>query len=172
MVDAPAPATDPADLPRLRLAARDVDDLTVVSAALQDAIVSVGDMAYLSQDGLFVLVGNRFRWEDSPSGVAADAPDGEGEPVYHRVLSGVQFRGVRRVAARKLDLKDRGRWLNLLAIEAAGGAAGAVLTMTFAGGAQLRLEAEGIDVALEDRGQPWPTTRRPRHEIEDGAETD
>jgi hypothetical protein len=49
---------------------------------------------------------------------------------------------------------------------------GAVLTMTFAGGAQLRLEAEGIDVALEDRGQPWPTTRRPRHEIEDGAETD
>ncbi|NBB83972.1 MAG: DUF2948 family protein, partial [Alphaproteobacteria bacterium] len=88
------------------------------------------------------------------------------------VLSGLQFRAVRRVAARGLNLKDRGRWLNLLAIEAAAGAGGAVVTLTFAGGAQLRLEAERLDVALEDRGQPWPTTRRPRHEIEDGGQTD
>jgi hypothetical protein len=76
MVDAPAPdpaPADPAELPRLRLAARDADDLTVVSAALQDAIISVGDMAFMAEDGLFVLVGNRFRWEDAPATVAADA---------------------------------------------------------------------------------------------------
>lgn len=172
MTDRTAAPDTPALRP-LRLRARDADDLTILSAALQDAIVSVGDMAFLEPEHLFVLVANRFRWEDAPETLA----DGESEadqamPVFHRTHCGLRFAGVRRVAARGLDLADRGRFLNLLAIEPVDGAETSALLLTFAGGAQLRLEAEAIDVMLEDRGDPWPTTRQPRHEIEDGGQTD
>ena len=47
----------------LRLRAEDSDDLAVISACLQDSLVPVRDLAYLPDEGRFMLVANRFRWE-------------------------------------------------------------------------------------------------------------
>ena len=47
----------------LRLRAEDDEDLAVISACLQDALVSVRDLAYDRDARTFVLVANRFRWE-------------------------------------------------------------------------------------------------------------
>jgi hypothetical protein len=46
----------------LRLVALDEDDLAVVSANLQDALIAVVDMAYLPQVKRFAMVGKRFDW--------------------------------------------------------------------------------------------------------------
>src|SRR3546814_19185696 len=52
----------------LKLKAVDAEDLAVVAGALQDAIVPVGDMAWLDEDGRLVFVATRFRSEAGASG--------------------------------------------------------------------------------------------------------
>lgn len=139
-------------MPPLRLRARDGEDLAVLSAALQDAIVPVHDMTFLARERRFVMAVNRFRWE-VPAALI------EGGEVWQRTLCGVRFEAVDAVKTRGLDLHDRARMLDLLAITSQEGC----VLVAFADGATLRLEGAGIDVALEDRGEAWPTPLRPRH---------
>jgi len=136
----------------LRLRARDGDDLAVLSAALQDAIVPVHDVTFLRRERRFVMAVNRFCWE-----VPAEVV--EGEQVWHRTLCGVRFEGIDSAQTRGLDLRDRARMLDLLAITADEGG----IVLSFAGDASLRLAGAGIDVLLEDRGEAWPTPQRPQH---------
>jgi len=136
----------------LRLRARDAEDLAVLSAALQDAIVPVHDMTFLRRDRCFVMAVNRFCWEQPAQLV-------DGQEFWHRTLCGVRFHGIDSVRSRKLDLRDRSRMLDLLAIMAEEDG----LLLSFADDVTLRLAGDGIDVLLEDRGEPWPTPQRPRH---------
>ena len=63
-------------LAKLKLSALDADDLGVVSAAVQDALVAVRDCAYFKDEKRFVLLLNRFQWEADPSIDSGDV----GEP--------------------------------------------------------------------------------------------
>ncbi len=47
----------------LKLVALDDEDLDVISSHLQDAIVTVGEMAYQPSRKRFAAVLNRFNWE-------------------------------------------------------------------------------------------------------------
>ena len=136
----------------LRLRARDADDLAVLSAALQDAIVPVHDMTFLRRERSFVMAVNRFRWEQPAQLV-------DGQEFWQRTLCGVRFQGIDSVQSRKLDLHDRARMLELLAITAEEGG----ILLSFAEDVTLRLAGTGIDVMLEDRGEPWPTPQKPQH---------
>ena len=71
----------------------------------------------------------------------------------------MRFQGIDAVQSRKLDLSDRARMLDLLAVTVEEGG----LLLRFAGDVTLRLAGDGIDVLLEDRGEPWPTPQRPQH---------
>ena len=71
---------------RLKLRARDPEDLRVLSACLQDALVPLADIAYLKPEQRFVLVVNRFMWESAPE--EAELP---GEAT-HGSVGGVQER--------------------------------------------------------------------------------
>ena len=53
----------------LKLIARTKDDLRVVSAHLQDAIVNISDIANLEKNKIFLMQLNRFMWEDVEKGV-------------------------------------------------------------------------------------------------------
>ncbi len=66
----------------LKLRAEDEEDLAVVSTILQDALVPVGEMAYLPEEKRFVLVANRFKWE---------APPLSGGRLYERAHVGIAF---------------------------------------------------------------------------------
>src|SRR5688572_23982177 len=147
----------------LRLRAADAEDLAVISACLQDALVSVGDLAYDQAARTFVLVANRFRWE----GVGADAQ--EGAP-FERILCGVAFDAVDGVAYRGFHRSEEDRILPLLAIRAAPGPAGAtpagaIIELHFAGGPAIRLTASAISCRVRDFGEAWPTAWRPGHEL-------
>ena len=136
---------------RLRLRARSVDDLSVIAALTQDAIVPIGDIAYLEPERCFVLALNRYRWED-------DVDD----DARARVHAGLRFDNVNRVRYRYLDLKDRSRFLSLLTMTYDDG----VATLHFSGGATIRLEVDSLKAALEDLDEPWPTQWEPKHETE------
>lgn len=140
---------------RLRLKAEDDEDLAVISAVLQDAMVLVGDMTYEPENRRFVLVANRFCRET------------EAERARHgaRVMSGLRIDGVTAVKRRDIDPRDADRLLVLLAVRAEPGA----LYLDFAGGASIRLESACILCHLDDFGEPWPTRFRPRHPDEDAG---
>ena len=146
----------------LSLRAEDADDLAVLSACLQDALVLVGDIAYVGEDRSFVLVANRFRWERSERAA-------HGEAGNERILSGVLFGGVTSVAYRGFRRGDSERLLVLLAIRAEPNPEGAAILLEFAGGAAVRLQAADIDCRVRDLGEPWPTPWRPRHETDEAG---
>jgi hypothetical protein len=139
-----------AKTPPLRLLAQDEADLSIISAALQDAVAKVGDITFEARERRLTIAFNRFRWE-------------AGE--RQRVRSALQLGGVLKVQARKLRRDRRDAVVELLALTfEAGEPPGGALTFSFAGGGDLRAEIECIDAVLADLSQPWPTPRAPAHE--------
>ena len=74
----------------LRLKALDAEDLTVVSAAVQDAVFPIGEMRWQKDKRRFGLLLNRFRWEDAEAAKRADRP-------VERVQSVLAIEDVRKV---------------------------------------------------------------------------
>jgi hypothetical protein len=148
----------PDDDPALKLRAEDADDLAVLSACLQDALVAVRDLAYLAHEQSFVFVANRFRWETGLRPLP-------GEQGHQRVLCAVTFGTVASVSYRGFRRSDEDRILCLLAIrsEPAEGGGEAIL-LEFAGTATIRLAAARMVCRAKDLGEPWPTPWRPRHD--------
>ena len=140
-----------ADPAPLRLLAQDADDLAIISAALQDAVGKVGDIAYEPRGRLLTIAFNRFRWEAG---------------TRQRVRSALQLGGVQAVKSRNLRREARSAVVELLALTfEPGEAPGGAVVFTFAGGGDLRAEVECIDAALADLSAPWPTPRKPEHSV-------
>jgi hypothetical protein len=99
----------PDDSPVLKLRAEDADDLAVLSACLQDALVAVRDLAYLAEEERFIFVANRFRWETGMRPLLGEEP-------HQRILCVVTFGAVGSVAYRGFRRTDEDRILCLLAI--------------------------------------------------------
>ena len=145
----------PDDRAVLKLRAEDTEDLAVVSACLQDALVPVRDLAYVPEDRTFLFVANRFRWENG----LHPAP---GEIGYQRTLCGITFSEVAAVSYSGFRRSEDGRILSLLAIRPESGA----VHLEFAAGATVRLRTAGIRCWLRDLGEPWPTRWYPAHEMD------
>ena len=150
---------------RLKLQARDQEDYVVVGAVLQDALIALGDMQFFPEEHQFVVVANRFRWENCSNEPAVGPNADFTGPCqnYERVHCGMRFDGVEQVKIRNLDLKDRGRILELLTFEFDGTA----VTLVFAGGGAIRLDGESIVCQLQDVDEPWPTMWRPQHLVDE-----
>ncbi len=147
----------------LKLIALDPEDLRVLSCHLQDAVIRVGDMAFLSKEMRFAAIANRFDWEQ-----AAKIDDA----TYRRRRSGLRFERVKSAKLHGFDLSQKDVVLELLALtfEPAEEPSGA-LTLLFAGGGAIRLEVECIEAELRDLGAVWRTSRKPKHAIDDPSTT-
>ena len=147
----------------LKLQALDSEDLAVISAQCQDAVVRVADVAFLPVERRFVLVCNRFDWMSAPGPKAA----------FERRRAGLRFERVERAQLVGFDLKSPETVLVLLAIEfAPQEAPGGQITLQFAAGAAIRLEVEYIEAELKDLGAVWSTKSKPDHTAEDRAAED
>ncbi len=137
----------------LKLRAEDAEDIAVISACLQDALIELADMRWLEDERRFVLVASRFAWE------RPRVREGK-RFLYERVHCGVAFEEVTRVRMRGINRPaDGGRVLELLAVSVEEGG----IHLLLAGGAEVRIEVAGIDCRLKDVGEPWPVIDRPRH---------
>ncbi|MFG1418863.1 DUF2948 family protein [Xanthobacter sp. V0B-10] len=143
----------------LKLIALDEEDLAVVSAHLQDAVVKVADMGFLPRVQRFALLLNRFDWDQQAHA---------NEKVRRR--AGLHFERVRDAKCRGLDLAQQDGVLNLLAVTfiPTDAPSGYVL-LTFSGGAEVRLEVECIEAGLKDLGPAWGCAHAPRHASPAGA---
>ncbi len=141
----------------LRLLAEDAEDLEVISAAIQDALVAVRDCAYFKDEKRFVLLLNRFRWE----------ADLTAEAAYSRTHSALVFNDVRAVRHHNIPLDEPDRMLELLAISLdQGREADWSVTLRFAAGRAIRLEIARLACHLGDVGEPWATPWKPAHPVE------
>jgi hypothetical protein len=139
----------------LKLVALDQEDLAIISAHLQDAVVRVGDIAYLPQERRFALVARRFDWE-----AGADEPP-------RRRLTGLHFERVLGVRTRGLVRSRPDAALNLLAIAfEPGDAPSGTATLIFSEGGAIQIEVECIEMQMKDLGPVWEAESRPSHDVE------
>jgi hypothetical protein len=144
---------------RLKLVAFDADDLAVVSAHVQDAVLKVRDMTYLPKEQRFAAVVNRFVWEKPAEGKLSKS--------WERRRSGFHFDRVLRVRSTGIDRANPDAVLDLLAIgfdvgeEPAG-----TVTLIFAGGGAIALDVECIEAAISDLGPAWATACCPQHQLD------
>ena len=136
---------------RLRLRAEDSEDLAVLSAALQDAVAKLGDVRFEAKARRLTLALNRYRWEAGGRS---------------RVRAALQIGSVLKVEARRLrrDAPDAVVELLALSFEPGEEAPAGALMLQFAGGGDLKVSVECLDLVLADVSDPWPTSRRPRHD--------
>ncbi len=146
---------------KLKLRCEDEEDVVVLSSLLQDALVPMAELAWLPVERCFVFVASRFIWEECLD--VTLPPEEAGIECYSRQNFGVTFEGVRAVKSRGIDIDDKNRILELLAITATAESGAATIELVFAGGAGIRVECERIAVHGQDVGEPWPTLHRPRH---------
>jgi hypothetical protein len=145
----------------LRLHALDGEDLHLLSACLQDALLRVGDMVYLPQKRRFALIADRFDW-------SAEAATG----ALERARAGVHFEAVRGVRYKGVARDYPNMVLELLTIAfEAGPLPEGRIRLDFAGGAAILLEVDCIEAQLGDLGPRWRVSRCPTHELDEGVGT-
>jgi hypothetical protein len=146
----------------LKLVALDRDDIEVVSTHLQDAVVNAADIHWRKSEQRVVVGLNRFDWEAANGGNGA----------LRRRRAALRFDRVTGCRCRNLDAEARGDILNLLAVEFVETEAPAgVVTLTFSGDVELRLEVECLEAELADLGPNWTAKVRPGHPDTDTSKT-
>lgn len=141
---------------QLKLIALDTQDLEIVSAHVQDAVMKVGDFDYLAGAKRFVVAMNRFVWENRPGLFARR---------HQRRRSVLHFEGVRAVRSAGFARDAGDEVLSLLAVRFEPGeeAPAGVVELTFSGGAAIRLDVDYVEARLADLGAAWETGSRPAH---------
>jgi Protein of unknown function (DUF2948) len=147
---------------RLRLKAVDNDDLSVIAACLQDALVPLSEMAYLAEEKRFVAAFTRFRREclADPEGCAG-LTQCQSALAFDQVEAALHYGLDSRFGAVKLEL------LTVVA-EPAGDDGLTDVTLLFAGDAAIRLRVGAVAATLEDFGEPWPAPVPPAHDLPAG----
>ena len=147
------PCTD-----ELKLVALDRDDIEIVSAHVQDALVKVADIFWQPRDHRFVMALNRFDWMSAVDSNVATKTD------YRRCRTALRFERVISCKCRNIDPGKPEARLNLLAVEfSETDAPSGVVTLTFSGGGAIRLDVECLEAELADLGEVSTAALCPDH---------
>ena len=141
----------------LNLIGDNEEDLRVISAYLQDSIVVMKDMVFLKKNKSFVMMVNRFMWEDVENGFLRS---------NKRIRSAVRFEGVIQVKSKNINQKNNNKILEYLAMKCDSDENGnKKIKIFFSGNGMIVLTSEAIDVVMNDLGKPWNVKSIPKHEI-------
>ncbi|MEO9298982.1 DUF2948 family protein [Devosia alba] len=141
----------------LKLLALDTEDLEVISAHVQDAVVRVADMGYARADRRFALLMNRFDWNSGKTHRDKGV----------RKRAALHFDSVQSVVTSGYDPAAAEGVLELLAItfKPIDGPAG-IIELSFAGGGTVRLGVECLEARLSDLGGAWAAAAKPAHSLD------
>ena len=139
----------------LKLIAKTVEDVRVISAHLQDSIVKTSDIANLKKNRMFLMQLNRFMWEDVEKGVFRK---------NKRIRTILKFENVLKVTSKNINKNKNDRFLDFLAIETFKMPdRNYEMNLIFSGDIVIKLIAEAIEVTLDDQGTPWESKSKPKH---------
>lgn len=143
----------------LNLVARDADDLSIISALIQDAVLTGADLKWERPKRRFACLINRFRWEDREAAEAAKRP-------YERVRALLVIEDAGAVRSQGIDRGDPETVLSILSLTWEPGSDGTgAVTLILAGDGAVRVEVEALEVTLHDVTRPYlaPSRRKPEH---------
>ena len=141
----------------MRLIAKTEEDLKVVSAYLQDAIVNTSDIANLGQNKIFIMQLNRFMWEDVEQGIFRQ---------NKRIRTILKFENVIKVLSKNINRTKKDKFLDFLTIETIKMPDNNYeMKIVFAGDLIIKVVSEVIEVTLDDQGKSWNTKNIPKHKV-------
>ena len=135
----------------LKIRAEGDGDIKILSSLLQDGLVRASDITYLEKERRFALLLNRFRWEKKKRFLLPRRPE--------RVRAALRFDFVDKVQFTGFKPGDEHLVLNILSLSGEENC----LILTFAGKPAIKIDAEVVDIILEDISDPWPAHSEPRH---------
>ena len=143
------------EVKNLKLIARTEEDLKVVSAHLQDAIVNTANIANLKKNKIFLMQLNRFMWEDVEKGVFRK---------NKRIRTVIKFENVIKVISKNINQSKKDKFLDFLTIETIKMPDNNYeMKIVFAGDSVIKVISEVIEVTLDDQGNAWNTKNMPKH---------
>ena len=140
----------------LKLIGKNQEDLKVISAYIQDSVVAVKDITFLEKNRIFVMIINRFMWEDVEKGL---------NRKNKRIRSAIKFEEVLSVKSKKINQQNRNKLLECLAIKCNESSKNYEINFFFSGEGVLTLISESIEVVLHDLGESWDVKHIPKHKI-------
>ena len=141
----------------LRLLATSDEDLRIIAAHLQDAILTVKDAANLKKNRIFLIQLNRFMWEDVEKGVFRK---------NKRIRTMLKFDNVISVLSKNINTKKDNNFLDFLTIESnLLPDKSYEIKLIFSGNSVIKIKAEVIDVTLDDQGASWESKTQPKHDF-------
>ena len=144
----------------LNLGAQDAEDLQVISSLTQDAVLTVDDLKWNRAERQVVTLLKRFRWED------VELAKQQGRDP-ERVQSLLVIQNATGLASQGIDRKQADIVLSLMSVEFSGVEDGVGdLILTFSGDGALKVQVDGLDVALRDVTRPYvaPSKQVPNHD--------
>ena len=141
----------------LKLIGKNHEDLKVISAYLQDSVVIIRDIVFLKKNRTFIMIVNRFMWEDVEKGIFRK---------NKRIRCALKFEEVFRVQSQNINQKNKNKSLECLTIRS-------IMTddenyeinIYFSGNGIITINSESIEVILNDLGKPWSVKHVPEHKI-------
>tara|TARA_B100000029_G_C17503541_1_gene933582 strand:- start:311 stop:760 length:450 start_codon:yes stop_codon:yes gene_type:complete len=141
----------------LKLIGKNEEDLKVISAYSQDSIVLIRDMVFLKENRIFLMIVNRFMWEDVEKGVFRE---------NKRIRCAIKFEEVLKVKSKKINQKNKNKSLECLAIKCREIINNNYeIKIFFSGEGVITLICEAIEVIMNDLGKPWNVKYIPEHKI-------
>jgi len=142
---------------RLKLVGKNQEDLKIISAYLQDSVVIAKDILFLKRNKIFIMILNRFMWEDIENGILKQ---------NKRIRCALKFEEVIKVQSKNINQKNKNKPLEYLAIKSS-------LTtdnffkikIFFSGGGIVTIISEVIEVFMNDLGESWNVKYFPKHQI-------
>ena len=139
----------------LKLIARTLDDLRVVSAYLQDSSANISDIANLEKNKIFIMQLNRFMWEDIEKGIFRK---------NKRIRTILKIENVIKVISKNINQSKKDNFLDFLTIETIQMPDNNYeMKIVFAGDSAIKVISEVIEVTLDDQGDAWNTKNKPKH---------
>jgi len=142
---------------KLKLIGKNEKDLKVMSAYLQDSIILVKNIVFLKKNRIFVIILNRYMWEDVEKGVFRK---------NKRIKCAVKFEDVINVKSQNINQKNKNKILEFLAVKCIKNLNEIYeIKIFFSGGSMISVFAETINIFLDDFGKPWNVKHAPMHKI-------
>ena len=141
----------------LKLLGKNQEDLKIISAYLQDSILIVKNIVFLKQNRTFIMIVNRFMWENVEKGIFRQ---------NKRIRCAVKIEEVIKVESKNINQKNKNKPLECLAIKCSSIFDEVYkIKIFFAGDSIITIISEVIEIALHDLGKPWNVKHIPIHKI-------
>ena len=141
----------------LKLLAKNQEDLKVISAYIQDSLVTIKNIVFLKKNRIFIMIIDRFMWENIDKDTLSEKK---------RIRSAIKFDEVLKVKSKEINQKNLNKRFEFLAIKSR-----KILDnnyevkIFFSGGGVITLILESIEIVMHDLGEAWNVKHIPTHKI-------